>query len=231
MALFSLFNKKPAAPEPPAIRELLFGDVPVLEWPKPAAPGRADMPWALFAAAQEAYQRSDTATAIAALQQVLAAPNLESRQYLQAWQFLRLLGVAPPAAEAKRVLGVVLEVALPQGLDLVAAYADNSARYFNHSGAGVVWDGGHDLAGGPIQALLAAAQPVANAVGPWLEARRPAPPTGQARINMLTPSGLHFGQAPFETLFQDPMGGPVLARGQDLMQALIDFQAGNSPAA
>ncbi|UOQ72993.1 hypothetical protein [Hymenobacter cellulosilyticus] len=41
------------------------------------------------------------------------------------------------------------------------------------------------------------------------------------RLNLLTPSGLHFGQAPFDTLWQDALGGPVLVAAQQLMQALI----------
>ncbi|MBF9222548.1 hypothetical protein [Hymenobacter ruricola] len=225
MGFLSFFNKKPAAaPASPAIREVLFGDVPVLEWPRPDAPHRLEPPWAPFAAAQDAYQSGDTAAAIAALQQVLDTPGQESRQYLQAWQFLRMLGVEPPLAEGRRVLGVVVEVTLPEGLDLVVAYADLSARYFNHSGAGVVWETGTDLAGSPIQHLLAAGQEMANVIGPWLEARRAAPPVGHVRINALTPSGLYFGEAPFNTLAQDPLGGPVVSRGQALMQALIDAQ-------
>lgn len=229
MSLFSFLNQKPIVPESPAIRELLFGDIPVLEWPRPDASGHAELPWSLFVAAQDAYRRHDNAAAITALQQVVDTPKLESRQYLQAWHFLRILGVAPPPAEARRVLGVVVEVALPEGLDLVAAYADFSARYFNYSSAGVVWDADTDLAGGPIQNLLAAGQNVANVIGPWLEPRRAAPPTGHVRVNALTASGLYFGEGPFNTLFNDPLANPVIAGALALMQALIAVQAANSP--
>jgi hypothetical protein len=45
------------------------------------------------------------------------------------------------------------------------------------------------------------------------------------RINFLTPSGLHFGQAPYQQLASDGLGGPVLAAAVRLMQALI----GKSP--
>jgi hypothetical protein len=38
---------------------------------------------------------------------------------------------------------------------------------------------------------------------------------------MLVPSGLHFGQAPFEVLMGDQMGGPVITAAMQLMQALI----------
>ena len=230
MSLLSFFKKQPAVPESPAIREVLFGDVPVMEWPRPHNPHRLEHPWAPFAAAQDAYRSGDTAAAIAALQQVVATPGQESRQYLQAWQFLRTLGVTPPDAEARRVLGVVVEVSLPEGLDLVVAYADLTARYYNHSGAGVVWEMDTDLDGSPIQNLLAAGQTVADVIGPWLEPRRPAPPTGHVRINSLTASGLYFGEGPFNTLFDDPLAHPVIAGGLALMQALIAFQAANQPA-
>jgi len=230
MGFLSRFNKKPAEPASPSIRELLFGDVPVLEWPRPDATGRTEQPWAQFVVAQDAYRNHDAATAIAALQQVVALPGLEARQYLQAWHFLRILGVAPPADEARRVLGVVVEVSLPEGLDLVVAYADLSARYFNHSGAGVVWEGGTDLADTPIQNLLAAGQTVANVIGPWHEARRAAPPTGHVRINSLTASGLYFGEGPFDVLFNDSLASPVIAGALALMQALIGYQAANPPA-
>lgn len=227
MSRFSFLRKKPEPAVASLVREVLFGDVPVPEWPRPDSPVRDVKPWSLFAAAQDAQRTGDVPAAVSALQEVVAMPNLESRHYLQAWQFLRELDVAVPAAEAKRVLGVVLEVALEGGLDLVAAYADNSARYFNYSGKAIVWDNNADLPGGEIQALLAQARPVAAAIGPWKEARPGVPPTGQVRINLLTPSGLHFGQGDFNVLFQDAMGGPVLACGQALMQALMEL----SPAA
>ena len=227
MGFLSFFNKKPAVPASPAVREVLFGDVPVLEWPRPDALHRQQQPWAHFAAAQDAYRSGDTAAAMASLQQVLDTPGLESRQYLQAWHFLRTLGVAPSADEARRVLGVVVEVSLPEGLDLVVAYADLTARYYNHSGAGVVWEMNTDLAGTPIQNLLAAGQTVANVIGPWHEARRAAPPTGHVRINSLTASGLYFGEGPFDVLSNDPLASPVIAGGLALMQALTEYQVAN----
>ena len=44
---------------------------------------------------------------------------------------------------------------------------------------------------------------------------------GEVRINFLTPSGLHFGQGPYQNLASDGLGGPVLAAAIRLMQALI----------
>jgi hypothetical protein len=44
---------------------------------------------------------------------------------------------------------------------------------------------------------------------------------GNARINLLTPSGLYFGQGPFEALMKDQFGGPVLVAATELIQQLI----------
>jgi hypothetical protein len=112
------------------IRDTLFGDWSIDGWG--ATEGSAE-PWGSFAAARTAISASDAHSAAAALRRIIAMPGLESRHYLQAWHFLRQLGVQPPTDQAKNALGVVLEIALPQGLDLLAAYADGSARYYNYS--------------------------------------------------------------------------------------------------
>lgn len=227
-----LFNKlRGGNPTPPAsgLRDVLFGDLPLAQWPRPGAGLATIEPWTYFAAAQQAVQQNNPAEAEQQLRRVLGTAELEARHYLQAWQALRELGVQPSAAEAKQVLGVVVEVGMDQGLDLVAAYADGSARYYNFSGAGLVWERPDDSLAAPIQSLLAAGQHVAAQIGPWEEPQLAAPDKGIARINMLTPSGLHFGQAPFEAMWQDSLGGPVLRAAQGLMEALIGkSEAGNS---
>ena len=58
--------------------------------------------------------------------------------YLEAWLALRRLGDTPPSAIAKQVLGVVVEVGVEGGLDLVAVYNDLSAWYYDHTGAAVI---------------------------------------------------------------------------------------------
>jgi hypothetical protein len=131
------------------------------------------------------------------------------------------LGVNPPPEKAKDVLGVVVEVAMKRGLDLVAGYADHHARYYNYSGAGVVWERPAGTLDAAIDDLLRVGAVVARAIGPWKEARPPAPPEGNARINLLVPSGLHFGEAPLDTLARDRLGGPVIASAFRLMQELI----------
>ena len=207
-------------PSPDAVRDTLFGDAPMDRWP--AASKSEHEPWATFIRAREALAAGKAKDALDAWASITKMPDLESRHYAQAWQFLRENGVGPGAALAKKNLGVILEVPLEGGLDLLAAYPERNARYYNHSGSGVVWEHPDDSLDPLIDALLAAGQRVLDAIGPWDKERPAPPPVGQVRLNVLAPSGLHFGQAPFEVFAKDPLAGPVIHAGIALMQALIE---------
>ena len=56
----------------------------------------------------------------------------ESRARLWAWRALRKLGEKPSPIHASEVLGFVLEVPMEGKLDVLAAYADGSARFMGH---------------------------------------------------------------------------------------------------
>lgn len=197
------------------LRDTLFGDLPLEAWPDTEV---ADYPWSAFIEART----QGGAAAIGLWRGIAADETLESRHRLQAWSFLRAAGVEPSADDAKRLLGVVIEVAMPEGLDLLAAYADHTARYFNYSGAGVIWDRPDPTLDTAIDALFQASSNVLPHIGPW-EGERPDAPEGDAaRLNFLTPSGLHFGQAPMGALMGDGMAGPVLQAAIQLMTALIE---------
>jgi len=101
------------------------------------------------------------------------------------------------------------------------AYLDHTARYFNYSGAAVIWEHPDDSLDEAIDALLEAGRVVAEKIGPWEAERPPAPRPGQARINLLVPAGLHFGEGPFAALSRDPLGGPVILSATRLMMELI----------
>ena len=200
-----------------AIRDTLFGDRPLETW----CGDGVSLPWSLFAAAKRHLDAGERDDAIASLKEVLALPGLESRHYVQAWHFLRPLGQNPPPEEKLRVLGVVVEVPVSSGLDLVAAYPDHSARYYNFSGAGVAWEHPDTSLDGHIDRLLSNGQSIAQQIGPWEGARPGPPPKNQVRISMLTPGGLCFGQGPFNAMAADPRGGPVIKAATDLMLALM----------
>lgn len=202
------------------IRDALFGDMPLESFVLPTQTAALE-PWASFARARQLADSDDTRSAAAALQGVLNMPELESRQYLQAYHFLRALGVNAPPEKTKDVLGVVVEVGMQSGLDLVAAYADRHARYYNYSGAGVVWERPTDMLDVCIDRLLKVGGSVVQKIGLWEGVRPPAPQAGHARINLLAPGGLYFGQGPLDSLSKDHLGGPVLAAAFELMQKLI----------
>lgn len=214
-------NESNSKLQQPAIRDVLFGDSPFSQWPNESATSVDGEPWLSFISARDQLNSGDEESSKQTLRRILEMPDLESRHYLQAWHFLRELGESPSEAEAKRLYGVVVEVTLDEGVDIVAAYADHTARYFNYSGAAIVWERADESLDQAIDSLLDAGRVVADKIGPWDGARPPAPPTGQVRISMLVPSGLHFGQGPLEALSGDPLGGPVIAAAMQLMQSLI----------
>jgi hypothetical protein len=149
--MFGLFKKK-TPPGDPTVRSTLFGDMPLELW---GVDNDDSEPWSSFAGVRVFLERNDSGEAIGALRKILGTPGLESRHYLEAWHVLRGLGVRPASAEGRHVLGVVVEFGMPRGLDLLAAYDDLSARYYNFSGAAVVWEHPDESPDPPIRAVLA----------------------------------------------------------------------------
>ncbi|HEY3477221.1 MAG TPA: hypothetical protein VGK56_21575 [Anaerolineales bacterium] len=216
--MFNFFKKKEKAQPPVGIRDTLFGDMPMSEWARDN--GQNVEPWSSFAQARKHLDKRDPNSAITIWKTITGTPGLEARHYLQAWHFLRQHGVNPPLEKAKTVYGVVVEVALKGGADILAAYTDHTARYLNYSGVGVIWEHPDTSLDAEIDALLQAGQAVANVIGPWEGARPPAPQGDNVRLNMLTPSGLHFGYGSFKTLYEEPMGRSIIDPATRLMQSL-----------
>lgn len=205
----------------PDLRELLFADLPpltVLEQ---------------FASAPDLHElagavaREDEVGAQALLERVLSGTT-ETRIRLQAWSLARRIGFEPPAEDARKARGVVIDVGLDGGLDTLAGYEDGTARYLNQGGGAIVWEARDPLIDEAINGLIAAAQDVAERSGPLDGPRPSAPPAGYAAIWILTDNGIHIGAGPFQTLAMDPLGGPVISAGTDLMRQLIERQA-NTP--
>lgn len=201
---------------PTSVRETLFGDMSLVQLSSFSAP---------FERARKFIESGDKKSAITTLQEILETDGLESRLYLQAYRFLAELGINPMPEKAKNVLGVLVEVGMKGGTDIVAGYADHHARYYNFSGAAVLWGRPDSTLDDAIDELLQAATTLAQIIGPWKEARPPAPTNGRARINVLTPSGLHFGEGPLDVLAKDKLGGPVISSAIRLMQRLTKISA------
>ena len=214
-----MFNRKKESENKNwAIRETLFGDMPLSAW---TGKDSSDVPWIYFQAVEDYLGSGNNQMAVQVLKEITETPNFESRHYLQAWHFLKSFGVDPPGDQAKEVYGVIVEVTMKQGVDILAAYTDQTALYLNFSGTAVIWEHPDNSLKGEIDRLLDAGKNIIEYIGPWENDRPDVPPQGQARISMLTPSGLHFGQAPLNALANDPMGGPIIQAATDLMGALI----------
>ena len=190
---------------------LLFGDVDLDEWP-PAGEVSAE-PWKSFERARELLRSGDQGAAGREWQRIASLHGIESRHTLQAWHFLREVGTQPPDDVAPRVLGVVAEVAVSGGHDVLAAYRDGSVRYLNYTGKVLVVEA--DVAPAElahaVDAWLRIAETLAQVVGVWDQPKLPPLPAGDTRITMLTPGGLRFGQGPDRALRADAGTAAYLA--------------------
>jgi hypothetical protein len=198
--------------------DILFGDLPLDYW---ADMKNDEQPWNLFKELAIARDNDNNAGAIETLKKIIDLPNLESRQYLQAYYSLHnLQGFME---DEIKLFGVIVEVGMPQGNDTLAVYADYSARYYNYSGSAIIWEHGDVSLNGLIDRILTGSMEIVSGIGPWKEQRPKPPAEGMARINFLTSHGLHFGQANQQALFNDPVAGKIMYDMLEVMQQLIDY--------
>ncbi len=181
-----------------------------------------------FDAAHKSLKAGDAGTARSLLHPIATMSAIESRYQLEAWYLLRLLGGVPPENVAKLVLGVIVEVGMETGCDLLAAYQDRTAYYANHAGGGVVWRGHDDSLALLIGDVLKEAAAIVDKIGPWKRQRRPPPARGQMRLSILTPSGIHFGEGPFDELERDARAKRLVRASTDLMERLTTMAFGGN---
>jgi hypothetical protein len=145
----------------------------------------------------------------------------EPRVRALAFDWLRRHGHEVPA---RRLLGVVLEVPLDGGLDVLAVYLDGSVRYLNHAAAPALFEGPVPTLQPHVQRLLSAAQAIVDRIGPSDQPRRPAP-RENVRLNFLVSDGLYFGEGPMQTLQRDAMAGPLIDAGAALLAEVVTLTA------
>lgn len=122
--------------------------------------------------------------------------------------------------EPKQLLGTIIEVALPEGVDTLAAFADGNARYINHTGKMAIIEGAPGLFQSEIQAVMKASKPVVAVIGPWDKTRLPAPTIGNIRLTFLVSDGLYFGEGPMEVMQREPMAAPLIDAATELLVKL-----------
>lgn len=194
-----------------AIYHALFADDPSAF---AARDGTPPVPWQALLAADPG-----DAAAIRGLAEDAAQ---ESRVRALACLWLRTHGepVAP-----RTLFGVIVEVPLDDGLDVLAVYDDGGVRYINQSGAMSIFEGAVPALEDEARAVLAAARAVVARIGPWDKPRLPPPAAGNVRLSFVVSDGLYFGEGPYAALAQDGLAGPLLQRATALLQAVVSMTA------
>lgn len=145
--------------------------------------------------------------------------TLETRQQILAYNLLLAKGFP---VNSKELLGVIIEVGVPNGLDVIAAFRDGTCRYINYSEKLLVWDTQTEKSTQLVDQLFADSMTVVNRIGPWDQGRTSFPPENMIKLTFLVSDGLYFGQGPFGALQKDPMAGPVINSAVQLMTYMID---------
>lgn len=190
------------------IYELLFCDN--IDLFKTGNTSSAGYPWnILFAPSAD----------ISGLQKIIFDDGLESRLKILASNALIKHG---QPVEEKELFGVIVEVGLDEGLDVLAAYQDGTARYINYTGKMIIWDTADKTSEEITAQLFMDSLNIVHRIGPWNAARRPCPGKGTVRISFLVSDGLYFGEGPINVLFSDALAAPALSSATALMQYLAN---------
>ncbi|MDW7656943.1 MAG: hypothetical protein SCM11_07195 [Bacillota bacterium] len=213
--MMKLFRLKPIAPADPLI-PILFG-----EW-------ELDLQKKHIPAFVDVRSSGDTTEAVKILRSIMNDGDSLHRVFV--WHELKDLGVQPEVENAKQVLGVVVEVGMRKGTDYLAAYSDLTARYYNYTGSKVFLEANIDPVNESvkdiqncIEELIDSCRAIVDNIGLWEGPRRNVPKKGNARITIITPSGLFFGEGSMAALARDSMAAPAMSHATSLMTKLIDL--------
>lgn len=173
-------------------------------------------PWVLMAAAYVKLRMNEAAEAGRLLRAVTLISS-EARLRLWAWHNLRSLGKYPSPELARQVLGVIIEVPYDNRADVLAAYADGSARYINHQGGMIVWDRLDETITPLVMNVIRLTQPV----GSEQEERTDDPVLpDQVRVSVLTPGGMFVWEG---TPGDTPEMTAIFAAMAELLRALVQM--------
>ena len=123
----------------------------------------------------------------------------------------------------KELLAVIVEVGLDEGLDVLASFANGTARYINQTGKILIWESTADAKANQLtNNLFAKSRQIVNQIGLWDKPRKPNPTRGNTRITFLVSDGLYFREASMDVLFSDQLTSPALTSAAQLMQYLTE---------
>jgi hypothetical protein len=172
--------------------------------------------WPLLAEAAENIRAAKPDRAIELLLEITAKPDIATRILLWSWTALRSLGVRPDSETASESKAIVIQVPVGQGIDVLAGYADGTARYVNHSGKIIVWDLPDAVISDLIRKLLKCSV-ILQSLSPNLGGRSLS---DVVRVTVLTCDGNHTVEAPMQSLASGPLN-QLLVMSAELMTTLI----------
>ena len=142
----------------------------------------------------------------------------ESRIRMLAFNWLRNNSYSVPKTV---VLGVIVEVPLENGLDVLAAYSDGRVRYINQTGKMTFVEAGLPKIENLAKVLVNKSEVIVSKIGPWEKSRLPAPVKGNVRLTFLVSNGLYFGEGPFSLMQNDQMAASVINKATELLQEVV----------
>jgi hypothetical protein len=155
---------------------------------------------------------------ITRLQALAQDLKVDGRIRALAYSRLRKAGVQVPRGV---LLGVITEVALPNGLDTLAAFSEGGVRYINFTGKMLFVEGSIPQTQALLPKLFSASQVAVGRLKPHPAARWAPPATGLIRFTFIASDGLYFGEGPLSAMQSDAMGGPIVRYATELMQAVV----------
>jgi hypothetical protein len=161
-------------------------------------------------------ERFDAGADPANVRKIAEDQNGESRVRALAYNWLRARNETVPAGVW---LGVIVEVPVDDGTDVLAAYADGRVRYINHIGAMSFFEDAPPEIVAGAKALVESAA-AAGALFEPLPGARTAP-TGDLRFTVLTASGLHIVQGSWQDIGSEPKLDRILNNAIRLLQLVV----------
>jgi hypothetical protein len=156
------------------------------------------------------------------LRDVTLIPEFGSQIQLWSWTALRRMGEQINERTAQQVLGVILEIPAPRGVNMLTAYLDGRASYINPDDKIMNWGSTQgkicDLAQGVIQA----AQEIVEKLSP--EKTRLPIEEGHIRISMLTCGGIQVHEErERDAKTKQSKAFPVFIASSRLLSALTEL--------
>lgn len=145
--------------------------------------------------------------------------SFSARSRLIAHQLLAKRGLP---SQYKDVLGVVVEVNLKQGLDVLAVYADGTIRFINHKERQMIWETSTSRSEELVKKLFKNSNKSMRNIT-WNASKRGRyPVSGKARISFLCGHGIHSMEADMHIMRVHEYSCEVMKTAIELMLFLTD---------